>query len=72
MQEVLELLPTQLFTKSTNSFLDPSTHFPPGEYLLVDSAYGVSIRYIPPYRSAAADLPERVKKMEQRKRKKCL
>ncbi|OAQ34965.1 hypothetical protein K457DRAFT_67059 [Linnemannia elongata AG-77] len=39
-------------------FLDPWSHFSPGQYLLADAAYSVSVHCIPPYKAPMADLPE--------------
>lgn len=39
-------------------FRDPGSHFCPGQFLLADSAYGLSQNCIPAFKSPAADLPE--------------
>lgn len=44
--------------KSMEQSRDPANHFSPGEYLLADSAYAVSVNCVPAYKAPAADLPD--------------
>lgn len=44
--------------KRIRHYQDPSTYFPPGEFLLADSAYEVSRHCVPPFKSPAAKHPD--------------
>jgi hypothetical protein len=44
--------------KRMDVYKDPHDHFSPGEYLLADSAYGLTTTCIPAYKAPAANIPE--------------
>lgn len=44
--------------KRMKHYQDPTTFFSPGEFLLADSAYGVSRFCVPPFKSPAAKHPD--------------
>lgn len=44
--------------KRMDVYMDPHNHFSPGQYLLADSAYALTMTCIPAYKAPAANLPD--------------